>query len=139
MTRMWVGIDAGKEHHHAAAVDDLGRVLWSTRIANDQAAIAELVNRAADTDVVWAVDLISSETALLRAMLAVAGHDAVYVPGRTVKTMAAGYAGEAKTDARDAIVIANTVRMRRDFLAIAPPTDLIAKLSLLLTHFNLQM
>jgi transposase len=130
---MWVGIDAGKEHHHAAAVDDLGQVLWSTRIANDQAAIAELVNRAADTEVVWAVDLISSETALLRAMLAVAGHDAVCVPGRTVKTMAAGYAGEAKTD-RDAIVIANTVRMRRDFLAIAPPTDLIAKLTLLLTH-----
>jgi transposase len=134
VTRMWVGIDAGKEHHHAAAVDDVGRVLWSTRIGNDQAAIAELINRAADADVVWAVDLISSETALLRAMLAVAGHDAVYVPGRTVKTMAAGYAGEAKTDARDAIVIANTVRMRRDFLAIAPPTDLIAKLTLLLTH-----
>ncbi len=48
--------------------------------------------------------------------------------------MAAGFAGEAKTDVRDAIVIANTVRMRRDFLAIAPPTDLIAKLALLLTH-----
>jgi transposase len=48
--------------------------------------------------------------------------------------MAAGFPGEAKTDARDAIVIANTVRMRHDFLAVAPPTELVATLALLLTH-----
>ncbi len=50
MTGVWVGIDAGKEHHHAAAVDDLGRVLWSRRIVNDQAAIAELIDR---TTLTW--------------------------------------------------------------------------------------
>jgi transposase len=48
--------------------------------------------------------------------------------------MSAGFVGEAKTDARDAVVIANTVRMRRDFLTIAPTTDLIAQLELLLGH-----
>jgi hypothetical protein len=58
----------------------------------------------------------------------------VYVPGRTVKTMAAGFAWEGKTDARDAMVIANTARMRRDFLPVQPPTELVAKFALLVAR-----
>jgi hypothetical protein len=134
LTLLWVGVDAGKEHHHAAAVDEFGRVQWSTRIPNDQTAIGELLSRAADHDVTWGIDLVGCETALLRAMLAVAQQTTVYVPGRTVKTMAAGFAGEAKTDARDAVVIANTIRMRHDFQTVTPATDLVAHLELLLAH-----
>lgn len=135
MAPVWIGIDAGKESHHAAAVDDAGQVLWSVRVANDQQAITRLIDRADGADEVsWAVDLISCETSLLRAMLAVAGHKVIYIPGRAVKAMAGGFAGEAKTDARDAVVIANSARMRRDFLAVAPPTELVATLTLLLSH-----
>ena len=104
-------------------------------VVNEQQAIADLVGRiGADDEVVWAVDLVGCETALLRAMLALAGQQTVYIPGRTVKTMAAGFAGEAKTDARDAVVIANTARMRHDFLPVEAPTELIAKLALLVAH-----
>jgi transposase len=135
LTQVWVGVDAGKQAHHAAAVDVSGRVLWSTRVANDQQAITELIGRLQDdAEVLWAVDLVGCETALLRAMLVAAGHRAVYVPGRTVKTMAGGFTGEAKTDARDAVVIANTARMRHDFLAVEPPTELVAVLALLVAH-----
>ncbi|MBQ0994839.1 IS110 family transposase [Micromonospora sp. H61] len=135
LVQVWIGVDAGKQAHHAAAVDVAGRVLWSTRVANDQQAIADLIGRVgADDEVVWAVDLVGCETALLRAMLALAGQQTVYIPGRTVKTMAAGFAGEAKTDARDAVVIANTARMRHDFLPVETPTELIAKLALLVAH-----
>jgi transposase len=134
MTRLWVSVDVGKEHHHAAGVDDTGRIVWSVRIANGQHDLTKLVDRTHGADVVWGIDLVGSEAALLRAVLAVAGQIVVYVPGGTVKSMAAGFAGEAKTDARDAVVIANTVRMRRDFLSIAPTTDLIAQLELLLSH-----
>lgn len=135
MARVWVGIDAGKEHHHAVAVDEVGRVLWSVRVANDQNAIAELLDRIDGGDeAVWAVDLVSSETALLRAVLAAAGVAVLYIPGRVVKSMAAGFVGEAKTDARDAMVIANTAPLRRDFLPVAPPTELMAMLTLLLAH-----
>ena len=108
MARVWIGIDAGKEAHHAAAIDSDGRTLWSTRVANDQTAIDELVSRVSEPDVVWAVDLLGGETALLRAMLMVAGHQVIYVPGRTVKAMATSFPGEAKTDARNAVVIAST-------------------------------
>jgi transposase len=133
--KVWIGIDAGTQHHHAAAVDDRGQVLWSMRVANDQAQIGELLDRAAtDDQVSWAVDLIGCETALLRAMLTVAGQSVIYIPGRTVKVMSAGFAGEAKTDARDVLVIANTARMRRDLIPVKPPADVFARLSLLVSH-----
>ncbi|MDI5937160.1 transposase [Micromonospora sp. DH15] len=51
--QVWIGVDAGKQAHHAAAVDVAGRVLWSTRVANDQQAIADLIGRVgADDEVV---------------------------------------------------------------------------------------
>lgn len=55
----WIGIDAGKRTHHAAAVDEAGRLCWSQKVPNDQAAIEELIARAAGTaaEVRWAVDL----------------------------------------------------------------------------------
>jgi hypothetical protein len=37
--------------------------------------------------------------------------------------MSGNFGGEAKTDARDAVVIANTIRMRHHLLTIAPTTD----------------
>jgi hypothetical protein len=53
--------------------------------------------RSLDTDEFHrTTELTVPATALLRAMLAVAGHTAVYVPGRTVKSMAGGFAGEAR-------------------------------------------
>jgi transposase len=137
VARVWVGVDAGKEAHHAAALDEDGRLLWSIRVANSQAVIAGLIGRVDSCDdAIWAVDMLGGETALLRAMLAASGHSVVYIPGRTVKAMAASFPGEAKTDARDAVVIAHTARMRRDFLAVAVPAELVATLTLLLSHRN---
>jgi hypothetical protein len=82
---VWIGIDAGKAAHHAAAVDEQGRVCWSQKVPNDQAAIEELVARAAGTaeEVRWAVDLTGSAAALLLAVLIAAGQQVAYVPGRT--------------------------------------------------------
>jgi hypothetical protein len=61
------------------------------------------------------VDISGTPSALLLALLAAHGQQAVYVPGRTVNRMSGAYRGEAKTDARDAYVIAETARHRRDF------------------------
>ena len=56
---VWVGIDAGKITHHAAAVNAAGEVVWSRRVRNDQAAIETLVAKATEdgVQVHWAVDL----------------------------------------------------------------------------------
>lgn len=97
LAKVWVGIDAGKQAHHAAAIDEAGRVLWSVRVVNGQAALSELVARVpAEDEVCWAVDLIGCETALLRAVLIAVGQPVIYVPGRTVKAMAGGFPGEAR-------------------------------------------
>jgi Transposase len=43
---IWVGIDVGKAHHHACAVDTTGKVVFSKRLANGQAEIEALITRA---------------------------------------------------------------------------------------------
>lgn len=67
-------------------------------------------------------------------LLTAHGQRAVYVPGRTVNRMAGAYRGEAKTDARDAYVIAETARHRRDFATLDVPAQLAADPALLTTH-----
>ncbi|MFI2208071.1 IS110 family transposase [Streptomyces sp. NPDC020192] len=134
--RVWAGIDAGKGHHWAAVVDETGTTLWSKKIDNDEtpilAAIGEILDLA--EEVHWAVDISGTASALLLALLAAHGQQAVYVPGRTVNRMSGAYRGEAKTDARDAYVIAETVRHRRDFTAIEVPAQLAADLALMTAH-----
>jgi transposase len=136
LTRLWVGIDAGKAHHWLAAVDETGATIWSKKIANDESAILTALGEilALADQVHWAVDIAGTASALLLALLAAHGQQAVYVPGRTVNRMSGSYRGEAKTDARDAYVIADTARLRRDFTSIRVPAQLAADLALLTGH-----
>jgi transposase len=134
--QVWVGIDIGKHVHHAAAVDADGRLMWSRRVANDQAAIAELIGQATASaaGVCWAVDSTGGSATLLLALLVAADQRVVYVPGRVVNRMADAFAGEAKTDPTDAVVIAQTARMRQDLLAARPKDELVAELAVLVGH-----
>ncbi|MGD9525831.1 IS110 family transposase [Pseudonocardia sp.] len=138
---IWVGIDVGKRAHHACAIDDKGKTVFSRKVDNDQAAIEELLTRAhAAADKVagelrWAIDLTSSFSALLRAVLTAADQPVGYVPGRVVNRMSGVFRGEGKTDARDARVIAESARMRTDELALITATDEVtAELGRLVGH-----
>ncbi|WP_328393367.1 IS110 family transposase [Nocardia sp. NBC_00416] len=134
--RAWAGVDAGKGHHWVAVVDETGATLWSKKIINDESAILTALGEICGLaeEVHWAVDISGSSSALLLALLAAHGHQAVYVPGRTVNRMSGAYRGEAKTDARDAYVIAETARHRNDFTAIEVPAQLAADLALLTAY-----
>ncbi|MDI6105993.1 transposase [Actinoplanes sp. NEAU-A12] len=81
---IWVGIDAGKTSHDAAAVDADGRRLWSVKVGSGQGQLERLVARAAKTapDVRWAVDLVSPVASLLITVLLTKGQHVIYVPGR---------------------------------------------------------
>jgi hypothetical protein len=46
---IWVGIDAGKSAHHACAIDADGEICWSQKVVNDQAALEQVLARAAET------------------------------------------------------------------------------------------
>ncbi|MDE1675382.1 IS110 family transposase [Nocardia gipuzkoensis] len=45
--KIWVGIDVGKQSHHACAVDETGKTMFSQKLGNDQAAIEAVIARAA--------------------------------------------------------------------------------------------
>ena len=132
----WVGIDVGKTHHWACVVDAEGKALLSVKIANDEAEIEALLAQTGSLamQLIWAVDIIGAPSALLLALLARAGQSVRYASGRVVAAMSAAYAGEGKTDAKDAYVIAETARLRRDLSVIDTGTDLVRKLAVLTGH-----
>jgi len=99
-------------------VDDDGKRLLSFRTANDEAEIVGLVANAAALapELIGAVDIIGAPSALLLALLAHAGQSVRYASGRVVAAMSDAYAGEGKTDAKDAYVIAETARLHWETL-----------------------
>lgn len=130
---IWVGIDVGKAAHHACAVDDTGKIVFSQKVVNGQAAIEAVIARAgkAATSVSWAVDMTSGAAGLLLALLQATGQPVVYVPGRLVNRMAGAFPGEGKTDAKDARTIAQTARMRGDLTPITVADQVVAQLRVL--------
>jgi hypothetical protein len=101
-------------------VDPEGGQVLSVKIGNDEAEIIALVAQVQGLarHVSWAVDIIGAPSALLLTLLAQAGQSVRYASGRMIAAMSAAFAGEGKTDAKDAYVIAQTARMRRD---VKPP------------------
>ncbi|MEU3657720.1 IS110 family transposase [Streptomyces sp. NPDC032161] len=135
--RIWVGIDAGKGHHWAVALDADGETLFSTKVINDEAQILTLIETARERaeEVRWAVDISGRASALLLALLVAHGQHVVYVPGRTVNRMSGAYRGEGKTDARDARVIADQARMRpKGFAPLDTPPELVTTLRVLTNY-----
>ena len=68
-------------------------------------------------------DLADGGAALLIALLLAHGQELLYIPGRAVHHAAGGYRGDGKTDAKDAAVIADQARIRRDLRPCAAVTS----------------
>jgi transposase len=79
----------------------------------------------------WAIDLNAGGAALLITLLVAAEQRLLYIPGRTVHHASGGYRGEGKTDAKDAAVIADQARMRRDLTALHTGDDIAVELRIL--------
>ena len=109
-----MGLDVGKDDHFAEVLDDDGERLFARAVANDQAVLEELLRCAAEHGVPALV--IDQPGSIAQLALAVARERDVpvaYVPGLVMRRAADLYPGEAKTDRRDAFVIADTARTRR--------------------------
>lgn len=134
--KLWVGIDVGKRSHHACAVDDRGKTVFSRKVANLQGAVEDLITRTAakagpSGEVVWALDMTSGSAALLVTVLVATGQPVRAVPGRLVNRMSGAFAGEAKTDAKDARTIAETARLRGDLAPVVVPDQIVGDLQVL--------
>ncbi|MFK4273525.1 IS110 family RNA-guided transposase, partial [Streptomyces milbemycinicus] len=136
MPRIWAGVDIGKEHHHCVVINADGERLLSRRVLNDESALLELIGDilALDEDVLWAVDLNSGGAALLIGLLLSHDQPMVYITGLAVHRASGSYRGEGKTDAKDAFVIADQARMRRDLGPLRPGDEVAVDLRTLTTR-----
>lgn len=133
MNRIWAGIDSGKTHHHCVAINQDGTKLLSRRVPNGEPELLQLLQDvlALGDHVTWAVDMAGGEPALLLALLTGHGQEPLYVPGRVVNRASDGYRGEGETDARDALVIADQARIRRDLKPMRPTDEATIELKIL--------
>lgn len=112
---IWIGLDVGKEFHHAVVLDDAGDVIVDRRVTNSEADLVKVLDAAAEHGVVGLV--IDQPGSIAQLALALARQREVpvaYIPGLVMRRAADLYPGDAKTDRRDAYVIADTARTRRD-------------------------
>lgn len=116
--QLWSGVDISKEHHWVCVVDDKGTTVLSRKLTDHEQPIRELVTEV-DTlsqEVSWMVDLTTVYASLLLTILADAGKSVRYLAGRAVRQASVTYrGGEAKTDAKDARVIADQSHLTNRF------------------------
>ncbi|PAX85214.1 IS110 family transposase [Streptomyces albidoflavus] len=125
MPQIWAGVDIGKTHHHCVVLDAEGKRLLSRRVLNDESELLALLGDVLDIDedAVWAVDVADGMATLLINVLLNHEQRLLYIAGLAVNRASAGYRGTGKTDAKDATVIADQARMRRDLTALQPDDE----------------
>ena len=101
-----IGLDVGKLSHWACVATRDGEILLSAPVANREGDLDSLFGRFPDALVV--VDQSRNIGALALARAKAAGMSAAYLPGLAAHGAARLFAGDAKTDERDAMVIAKT-------------------------------
>ncbi|WP_198530203.1 IS110 family transposase, partial [Burkholderia pseudomallei] len=108
---VFVGVDVGKGQHHAVALDRNGKRLYNKAMPNDEAKLRALISELrAHGRLLFVVDQPATIGALPVAIARDEGVMVAYLPGLAMRRIADLHAGEAKTDARDAAIIAETAR-----------------------------
>ena len=119
-----VGVDMAKGDHFAQAITIDGEELFARPLANDQADIESMIDTASEHGTVaLVVDMTASVAQLLLTVAAERGVQVAYVTGLQMRRAADLYAGTAKTDPRDAFVIADFARRNSDRLTWLEVTD----------------
>ena len=108
---VFIGVDVGKGAHHAVALDREGRRLLDCALPNDEAQLRALIaGLRKHGQLLLVVDQPATIGALPVAVARAEGVFVGYLPGLAMRRIADLHAGEAKTDARDAFIIAEAAR-----------------------------
>jgi transposase len=132
-----VGIDIAKELHWVSAIDSAGEILLDRKLANRPEDLLRLADelKALPAPVRIGIDVLGGIATLSQAVLLEAGFELVHVPGLSVNRARQGtVGGESKSDPRDARVIADQVRTRRDLRPIETQSELDVELRLLVSR-----
>lgn len=130
----FLGLDVGKGEHHATAVTPAGKKAFDKRLPNSEPKLRELFEKlqAKHGTVLVVVDQPASIGALPLTVARDAGCQVAYLPGLTMRRIADLYPGEAKTDARDAFIIADAARaMPHTLRALQLEDETVAELEMI--------
>ncbi|WP_146704219.1 IS110 family transposase, partial [Shigella flexneri] len=109
--QVFIGVDVGKDTHHAVAINRSGKRLFDKALPNDENKLRSLIS---DLKQHGQILLVVDQPATIGALpVAVARSEGVlvgYLPGLAMRRIADLHAGEAKTDARNAAIIAEAAR-----------------------------
>jgi transposase len=136
---LFLGLDLGKEFHHAHGLTEQGKTVHDKRLPNTEARLRELFDKlsAKFGTVLVIVDQVANIGALPLTVARAAGCRVAYLPGLSMRRAADLYPGEAKTDARDAYVIAQTARsMPHTLRAVDRDDEKLAELTMLTGYDN---
>ena len=137
---VFIGIDVGKSEHWATALDRDGRRIHDRALPNDESRLRDLYKHLAEHGrVLVVVDQPATIGALAVAVAQDMGVTVGYLPGLSMRRIADLSPGNAKTDARDAAVIAQAARtMPHTLRAISTSDEDTAALGML-TGFDLDL
>lgn len=108
---VFLGLDVGKEEHHACGLSPDGERVHDKPLPQSEAKIRAVFEAlSARGPVLVVVDQPASIGALAVAVARDLGIDVAYLPGLARRRIADLHPGNAKTDARDAYVIAEAAR-----------------------------
>jgi len=109
---VFCGLDVGKETHHATALTPDGERIFDAPMPQGEAELRELFTALSEHGLALViVDQPNTIGALPVAVARETGCEVAYLPGLAMRRMADLHPGAAKTDARDAYVIADTGRV----------------------------
>lgn len=130
---VFLGVDVGRDRHFAVALDRSGATVLERELPQDEARLREVLDGLrARGPLLLVVDQPASIGALVVAVARDAGVEVGYLPGLAMRRIADLHPGEAKTDARDAAVIAQAARsMPHALRALRADDEQIAELAML--------
>ena len=117
-----LGLDVGKSSHWACLVTKEGEIAANRPVQNSERELDELFAQVGPGTLV-VVDQVRNIGALAIRRARMAGLDVAYLPGIAAHGAARLFAGDAKTDERDATVIAKTALGIPDALLPVPRED----------------
>lgn len=137
---IFLGLDVGKTDHWACALTDSGQVLWNKTLPNSESELIHIYRAlSAKGRVLVVVDQPATIGALAIAVAQDMGVEVAYLPGLTMRRIADLYPGEAKTDQKDAFIIADAARSLPHTLRQLTKTDQDEAGLAMLTGFDLDL
>lgn len=135
---VFLGLDVGKSAHHGHGLTPAGKKVFDKQLPNSEPRLRAVFDKltAKFGTVLVIVDQPASIGALPLTVARDAGCRVAYLPGLAMRRIADLYPGEAKTDAKDAAVIADAARTMPHTLRSLELTDEITAELTVLVGFD---